>query len=171
MRKNLQEEFQLWLPLPVDLSMAIKSLEIRFTGGIDKFVRMSELEDMDDLKYKILGGGVERNMYELQLDEKIWDNCKSMVHFIASGGSGVTYNIMADYRINISLTATRLVTGFSFLDILYKGQLYILDKFDKDGDYDLYESICDRIQEMIIQNPKLDLERLTLKNIHPKKAS
>lgn len=170
MKENLHK-LNLDLPLPNDLSWALKGVEKHAQGIIDEFYPQARCEYLTELQFKILDAGIERNLNPLSLTEKIWDNIKSFSTFAAGGniiscsGSVFNYNIFCDYRQSLALKAIKLITKCQNLDLLYQGIGFILDELDKDGDYEMYVSLCEKMEEMLMKDPNLNIENLSLKDL------
>ena len=152
------------LPLPFDLSMAIKSCEIGWIGINDKSIKMAYVEQMDQFKFQILGGGVKNNTIQFQVNDKSWDKIKSLAALVASGNAGFTYTILTDFRYRIHLEALRMITGNSLMDILYQGEINVHNDFNEE-DINSYQDVCNKIWLRIEKNPNLDISHLTLKDL------
>jgi hypothetical protein len=150
--------------LPVDLSIALKVLEAGMFNQVDEFVQMSSMEILTKMQYMILAEGVKNNMTQLQMNEVIWNNLKSL----ADGNTSQTFTLYVAVNYRIHLEALRMITGKSLMDILYFGEINVQNEFDA-GDNEFYKSVCRIVNDMLLTD-NLDITKLTLKDIdefHP----
>jgi hypothetical protein len=168
MKKNYKSgnpEVILMLPLPIDLSMAIKSCEIGWIGINDKSIKMASVELIDQFKFQILGGGVKNNTIQFQVNDKSWDKIKRLAALAASGNAGFTYTILTDLRYRIHLEALRMITGYSLMDILYHGEINVHNELNE-ADNKLYLTVCNKIWTKLNRDPQSDITKLALKDLH-----
>lgn len=152
------------LPLPMDVSWALRSIEANLFGYDDNFIDLSKIESMSKFMYDVFAGGVKNNMAKLKLTQKIWKNIKKHSPETAMSNYGSEYFLLADYRFRIHLEALRLLSGKSLMDILYQGEINVQNEFTE-SDFQLYLKVCDQIWSMIEQDQSLDLTQLTLEDI------
>lgn len=157
-------EDMLMLPLPVDLSIAIKSCEIGWIGINGKSIKMAYVELMDQFKFQILGGGVKNNTIQFQVNDKNWIDIKNFSSSVASGNAGFTYTILTDFRYRIHLEALRMITGHSLMDILYQGEINVQNDFSE-TEIKSYLKVLEKIWAKIEKDHQLDITKLELKDL------
>ena len=153
------------LPLPVNISWELKTLEARFFDQIDEFCPMAEIEELTQTQYGILAGGVKNNMVKLQMTEEILENSRSLAESIAAGDMGITVKILVAANYRIHLEALRILSGMSLMDILYKGEICVQNEIFDAGEKEFYYGICRRITDMLYENPDLDITKLSFKDL------
>ncbi len=152
------------LPLPMDVSWALRSLEVNLMGCDDNYIDLSKIEAMSKLMYEVFAGGVKNNMTNFKLTHKLWKNIKKCSPETAVRNEGSEYFLLTDFRFRIHLEALRLLSGKSLMDVLYQGEVNVQNEFNK-SDFELYLNVCNQIWSIVEKEPDLDLSQLTIENI------
>ena len=152
------------LPLPGDVSWALRSLEVNLMGCDDNYIDSSKIATMHEFQYQVFSGGVKNNMPQLKLTQKKWNKIKKESVKMASWEDGSANILYTVYHFRVHLEALRLISEKSLIDILYLGEINVQNELDK-ADHELYHNTCDKIWSMIEKEPDLDLSQLTLRDL------
>jgi hypothetical protein len=155
------------LVLPRDVSFALKSL-LEGRDGMCIQNDSIELLEKDSKEFIMLIGGVERKLDTLEMDERIFENLKSMSRAVASGEiPNIRYQYKLDDYFSVGFKSVMLLTGIDYWDILWKGYGYHYFSVDINGKYDEYYNICNKIHFMTkIKGSKYDINKITMDDIN-----
>ena len=126
---------------------------------------MAKIEELTQTQYVLLAGGVKSNMVKLKMTEEIWNNGKSFAEFIATGDTGHSFMLLVAFNYRVHLEALRILSGLSLMDILYEGEINVQNELFDAGEKEFYMGICNRIMDMLCENPDLDITKLSFKDL------
>jgi hypothetical protein len=155
MTNNLNEgidPMKMALPLPVNVSLAIKAIELSVVNT----------EIMNEVTHSIIDRGAANH-----LDFENWNKLQEISNHFAAEQD---FRILCAAPYRILLESVRLITGQSLLDILYLGATNVMKNELSLEDIKFCYVLCDAILDKVIANPGLDISTLTLADLEARRA-